>query len=246
MLDGLRGSALEAAVSELGSSVRQLHQTVDEQSSVLTRIDQRGLATLNGVRMLLEHRADAGVHCPSLFELVDKGRTGFPPLATHQLRLWCEWPYGPSGPHPLDRDDGTYLIRRLPSWLRDYLPYLSALVITLGLVAPLAGPGLTAAGDHLSERGKAAFETVGKLAEELKDAGGSRRHQTSQLLQDAGLGVYGRAETGADFRALKHALTELDPLQHWGGLSPVERPEDRRVVYLCREHVRTLQFPYTD
>jgi len=246
MLDGLRGTALEAAVSELGSTVRQLHHVIDEQSSVLTRIDQRGLATLNGVRMLLEHRSDAGVHCPSLFEVVEKGRTGFPPLTTYELRLWCEWPYGPNGPHALDGESGTYLVRRLPSWLRDYLPYLSALVGAIGIVAPLAKTGLTAAGVQLGERGGAGFETVAKLAEDLKDSGRSRGRQTSQFLRDAGLGAYSHAETGADFRALRHALTELDPQQGWGGLSPVERPEDRRVVYLCREHVRTLQFPYTD
>jgi hypothetical protein len=177
---------------------------------------------------------------------VEKGRTGFPPLTTYQLRLWCEWPYGPSGPHRLDGDQGTYLVRRLPAWLREYLPYLAALVAALGIITPLAKSGLTAAGVSLGERGGAGFETVAKLAEDLKDAGRSHGRQTSQLWQDAGLGARGHAETGADFRALRQAMTHLDPQQIWGGLSPVERPEDRRVVYLCREHVRSLQFPYTD
>ena len=30
----------------------------------------------------------------------------------------------------------------------------------------------------------------------------------------------------------------------WGGLSAVSRPEDRRVMFLCRQHVRDLEYPY--
>lgn len=54
-----------------------------------------------------------------------------------------------------------------------------------------------------------------------------------------------RAETGADFRALGHALRTLDPEMKWGGLSPVSRPEDRRIIYLCAAHTRELDYPYT-
>jgi hypothetical protein len=32
---------------------------------------------------------------------------------------------------------------------------------------------------------------------------------------------------------------------HWGGLSPVSRPEDRRIIYLCPAHTRELDYPYT-
>jgi hypothetical protein len=53
-----------------------------------------------------------------------------------------------------------------------------------------------------------------------------------------------QAEVDADFRILRAALTKLDPSRVWGDLSPVERPEDRRIVYLCRQHIRALDYPY--
>ena len=242
MLDGLRGSALEAAIDGLQDGVDGLQQTIDEQASTLARIDERSLATLNGVRTLLEHRATAGVHCPSLFEIVDIGRSGFPPQPSYQIRLWCEWPYGPAGPHPLSDSDGVYEIRRLPKWLREYLPYLSALASALGLIAPLAAPALAAAGVHLADRTTAGFETVAKLAEDLKDV--SRPDDAARLPGNGPSGPLRRAETEADFRTLRIELTKLDQRRVWGGLSAVERPEDRRIVYLCPEHIRALEYPY--
>ena len=56
-----------------------------------------------------------------------------------------------------------------------------------------------------------------------------------------------RAETGADFRALRDMLHALDPdnKKNWGGLSPISRPEDRRITYLCPHHLHELDYPYT-
>jgi len=243
MLDGLRGSSLETAISDLADGADALREAIAEQSSALAEIDQRQLATLNGIRALLENRCAAGVHCPSLFEVTDVGRTGFPPQKTFQLRMWCEWPYGSDGPHPLPDDHGVYRVRRMPPWLRAYLPYLSALATALGLITPFAAPTLTLAGAHLSGRTLAGFETVAKLAEDLKGEN-KDTDGTDLLVRAVGGGPLPRAEVGADFRVLRAALIELDPRQEWGGLSPVERPEDQRIVYLCREHVRALDYPY--
>lgn len=40
------------------------------------------------------------------------------------------------------------------------------------------------------------------------------------------------------------ALTELDEGKDWADLSPIERSEDQRIVHLCREHVRAMDYPY--
>lgn len=58
---------------------------------------------------------------------------------------------------------------------------------------------------------------------------------------------YVRAETGADFRALRDMLHALDPdnEKNWGGLSPVTRPEGLRIIYLCPHHIHDLDYPYT-
>lgn len=243
MLDGLRGSALEAAIDSMRQDVDTVLKMVDRQATTLEQIDQRGLATLNGLRVLLEHRADAGLHCPSLFEIEDIGRTGFPPARTLELRLWCEWPYGPHGPHALPHGVGVYRIRKLPAWLSDYLPYLTALATALGLIVPLTGPGLTAAGVQLGERAKSGFEFAAKFTEDLKESMLSRTPSGLPRVE-AAPGPLRLAEVGADFRSLRTALIKLDPGQEWGGLTARERPEDRRIVYLCREHVRAMEYPY--
>jgi hypothetical protein len=33
--------------------------------------------------------------------------------------------------------------------------------------------------------------------------------------------------------------------KNWGDLSPAIRPEDHRIIYLCPNHTRELDFPYT-
>ncbi|MBR7836022.1 hypothetical protein KDL01_22290 [Actinospica durhamensis] len=243
MLDGLRGSALEAAIDSMRHDVDTVLKAVDRQTTSLERIDQHGLSTLNGLRTLLEHRADAGLHCPSLFEIEDIGRTGFPPARTLELRLWCEWPYGPHGPHALASGVGVYHVRKLPPWLSEYLPYLTALATTLGLIVPLAGPGLAAAGVQLTERTKAGFEFAAKFTEDLTESALSRTPSGLPRAKPAD-GPRRLAEIGADFRALRAALIKLDPRQEWGGLTARERPGDRRIVYLCREHVRAMEYPY--
>jgi hypothetical protein len=55
-----------------------------------------------------------------------------------------------------------------------------------------------------------------------------------------------RAETGADFRALRDMLHALDPdnEKNWGRLSPVTRPEDLRTIYLCPGHIHDFDYPY--
>jgi hypothetical protein len=56
-----------------------------------------------------------------------------------------------------------------------------------------------------------------------------------------------RAETGADFRAMRDMLVALDPdnEKNWGRLSPVIRPEDLRTIYLCPRHIHDFDYPYT-
>ena len=237
MLDGLRGSIVEEKIDAICAQLAQ-------QDSTLTRIEQQGLATLNGVRNLLVDRASAGVHCPSLFAVRELGRGGMLRRQSFELRLWCEWPYEPTGPHPLD-DAGVYRLERMPDWLREYLPYLRHLVSVLGGVVPLIAPAVATAGVRLSERTKASLDTASYLIGDLRAAGGPG-DAPPVLIHGAGRGPLRYAEVGADFRALRAALLTLDPTESWGGLSPVARPEDRRIVYLCRQHARWLEYPYLE
>ncbi len=44
---------------------------------------------------------------------------------------------------------------------------------------------------------------------------------------------------------LRELLRSLDPKneKNWGALSPISRPEDRRIIYLWPDHVRGLEYP---
>ena len=41
-----------------------------------------------------------------------------------------------------------------------------------------------------------------------------------------------------------HAL-DPDNKKNWGRLSPVTRPEDLRIIYLCPRHIHDFDYPYT-
>ena len=46
-----------------------------------------------------------------------------------------------------------------------------------------------------------------------------------------------RTEHDVDYRALHTLLRELDPAEHWGGLSRTYTPEGE-ILWLCRYHVQ--------
>jgi len=237
MLDGLRGSGIS-------KDIDTLLKVVASQSTTLARIDARQLDTLNGIRDLLTRRTQVGVHCPSLFAVEDLGRGGLVRHTQTRISLWCEWPYGPAGPHPLAGNEGVYTLTSMPKWLRDYMPFLQALITTLGIAAPLMAPGLIAAGVEIGERVKSGYEFADKFLEEARETVKTGTDTAAAWTSFVGQGPQHRAEVVADFRALRAALRQLDPSETWGGLSPVARPEDRKIVYLCRDHVRELDYPY--
>ena len=230
MLDGLRGTGLTAQLDAI-------HRTLDIQAGTLSAIDARQQAALNGIRALLEHRANDGAHCPALFSIRQaRGRLH---QAQVTVTLWCEWP---SGPHPLEGGDGSYTITKMPDALIRYLPYLRHLITALGLAAPALG----SAGVALSDQVKDQIEAAARTLEFIE-----KHASTAELVPGHGTpspsGRTIRAETGADFRALRDMLRALDPdnEKNWGGLSPVTRPEDLRTIYLCPLHAHDFGYPYT-
>jgi len=232
MLDGLRGTGLTAQLDTI-------QHTLDVQGSTLSTIDARQQAELNGIRALLEDRANAGVHCPALFT-IRQAKGGLLRRAQVTVTLWCEWP---SGPHLLDGDDGSYTITKIPEALIRYLPYLRGLITALGLAAPALG----SVGAALSDQAKAQIEAAARTVEFIE------KHVSTTARLPPGHGTVPpggrtiRAETGADFRALNDMLRALDPNneKNWGRLSPVTRPEDLRTIYLCPLHIHDLDYPYT-
>jgi small GTP-binding protein len=232
MLDGLRGTGLTA---QLDTILR----TLDAQSSTLNTIDARQQAELNGIRALLEDRANGGTHCPALFS-IRQAESGLLRRTQITITLWCEWPYGP---HLLEGDDGSYTITKVPEALIRYLPYLRGLIIALGLAAPALG----SVGVALSDQAKAQMEAAARTVEFIEKQVSTTAHLPPGHGAVPPGGPTPPPQTGADFRALHDMLRALDPdnEKNWGRLSPVTRPEDLRTIYLCSRHIRDLDYPYT-
>jgi len=230
MLDGLRGIGLTAQLDAIG-------RALDAQAGTLSAIDARQLAELNGIRALLEDRANAGVHCPALFT-IRQTKGGLPRRAQVTVTLWCEWP---SGPHPLEDPDGSYTATKVPDALIRCLPYLRHLITALGLAAPALGSAGVALSDQVKNQIEAAARTL-----EFIDQHASTPALVPGHSMPFPSGRTVRAETGADFRALHDMLRALDPenQKNWGRLSPVTRPEDLRTIYLCPRHTHDFDYPY--
>jgi hypothetical protein len=231
MLDGLHGTGLTAELDAIRT-------TLDAQAATLTAIDTRQQAALNGIRALLENRANAGVHCPALLT-IREDRVGLLRPKRVTVTLWCEWP---SGPHPLDGADGSYTITKVPDALIRYLPYLHYLITVLGLAAPVLGSAGIALSDQVKDQAEAAARTLEFIEKHAGTAALVSGHATGTTSKRTV-----RAETGADFRALHDMLRALDPdnEKNWGSLSPVTRPEDLRTIYLCPRHAHDFDYPYT-
>jgi internalin A len=233
MLDGLRGTGLIAQLDAI-------NRALDTQANTLAAIDARQQAELNGIRALLEHRANAGVHCPALFTIRQSKSASLLHQPQITVTLWCEWP---SGPHPLQDPDGSYTITKLPDAFIRYLPYLRYLITAFGLAAPVLGSVGMALSDQVKDQIEAAAQTLEFIEKHTTIAEHMPGHESLYASRRTS-----RAETGADLRALYDMLRALDPdnEKNWGRLSPVIRPEDLRTIYLCPHHTRDFNYPYTE
>jgi hypothetical protein len=179
-------------------------------------IDAERLAVLDGIRVMTEQRAGFAAYCPALFG-VRRSFSDYAPKS-HVLRLWCEWP---SGPHPLRRGAGKYRVGPYSrSTLADYVPYLRCLIETLRLTE--YGPGR-----------RSAISIMRRI---------DRHWRTPDWEPTNDL----RTVRAGDFADLRRLFRTSGPAHgaSWDGLTAVRRPEDRRFVYLCPEHVAEFEYPY--
>ena len=148
------------------------------------------------------------------------------------------------GPHPLDGDDGSYTVTKMPAALIRYLPYLRYLITALGLAAPVIG----SAGVMLSDQAKDQVEAAAKTLELIEKHAG-----TSALASGHELHVPVRARDRSAPRPARTSAPSATcstpstrTTRRTGArLSPVTRPEDLRIIYLCPLHIHDLDYPYT-
>ena len=243
MLDGLRGTGLTEHLGAIERTLESQAGTLSKVSSTLNAVDARQQAMLNGIRTLLEDRAGTGTRCPGLFSVYQSDRTRWLHRVQIIVTLWCEWP---SGPHPLG-SEGRYPVTKMPEALVRYLPYLHGMITMLGLASPLLGAAGLTLSDQAKDRIEAASRTLEFIEKRIEAADSVIDRATTPSPEPSPEPSPFQTETGADFRALAGMLRALDPgnKKNWGGLSPVNRPEDQRIIFLCSTHLHELNYPYT-
>ena len=198
--------------------------TTDQLVRRLDNIDQQladfGAESAWANREFLKaiHRAQAKSEavCPSVFTLVPAtGRSHGPGIRRLELRLYCEQP---GGFHALP--ELPYIISQPTRRLAAISPYLIALVRMLKHAAPLVGPVLGLASDHLANQltneTRLMTELVSKLPAPEGFVPGPFQVNDPQHI-----------ELDVDYRALHAMLHELDPGGRWAGLGRIFTPEGR-------------------
>jgi internalin A len=132
----------------------------------------------------------------------------------------------------------VYPITQPAEWFRKLGPYLEKLISLLKHAAPLAGPVLGIAVEHLDSQLKADCDLMKELANQLPSQLPDKRtlDQLEPVLPTA------HAANDADFRALETMFAKLDPDKTWGGLSKTSTPEGL-TLYLCHEHAAPYRRP---
>jgi internalin A len=218
----------------------------DEIRSALARLEEHGAAIgerldeLAGDQQRMFLKLQQGIQssletkCPSVFAVTSVRQIKVVGRNRYELHLYCE---EPGSWHRLPDGQGVYGIAESPQWLRRMTPYLQTLLVVLKHAAPLVGPVLGVAVEHLGEQLKADVELMSALVDEIPDFDLARKEKEPRdrdFEGEAHMPIE-RASSEADFRALEKLLTEIDPERTWGGLSRVNTPEGL-TLYLCRDH----------
>ena len=217
---------IRSALDRLAKGSTAVSDRLDELASDQQRMF---LKLQQGIQSSLETK------CPSIFAVTPIQRGKALGRDRYELHLYCE---DPGSWHRLPDGRGVYGIAESPQWLRRMTPYLQTLLVVLKHAAPLAGPILGVAVEHLGGQLKADVELMSALVDEIPGielARGDKESRERDFESGAARVPMEHGSNEADFRALERLLTEIDPERAWGGLSRVSTPEGL-TLYLCEEH----------
>jgi internalin A len=239
-------------IDHLQETVEAWHHEEMTELRELRELAQREF--LNAYR---RDQANVDAQCPNVFVLTPNASGALLQTLSGAKgrRMWAEWYEKVSGAklelqlccqmpgawHPAGK---PYGLRATAEWLRPLGPYLRHLVAVLKYVAPLAGPVATVIGPAvglaskgLQEQFRNDIEFTKALVEKLPESEGFILPKGDpRRLEQAGAM---RAQ-GAELRALRHLLDQIDSSHVWGGLSQVWTPEGH-CLWLCQEHTAAFQ-----
>ncbi len=185
---------------------------------------------LNEFRELQERPDD---ECPNVFTLRPAESQGWVKGWFRKemvLQLYCQ---EPGHWHPTV-GGGQYKIHNPAKWMKAVAPYVRRLCQFLKYTMPLVGPGLGVAAGEVEKAICNDLKLMGELVKKLPEIEVERELRFGQDWRFGDPDAILRAE-GAEWRALRVLLDELDPAHGWGGLKKVHTPEGH-YLWLCRYH----------
>jgi GTPase SAR1 family protein len=209
-------------------------ELVRDLGVILTElVELRGLSEREFLRLFNQEQELEKSHCPNVFTVLPKeGRLWLKDILGQKmvLQLCCQ---APGQWHPALKG-GRYEIREPAVWLKSMGPYILKLAKIIKYAAPLVGPIAGIVSREYAEDFKHQLKLMEELAKKLKE---KKNFKEMELAESIG-GVE-RAEhvEGAELRALRKLLDEVDTQQNWGGLKKVLTPEGHW-LWLCEQHAQ--------
>jgi internalin A len=222
---------LDQVNDRAGEIHADLRQQVDEIKSHQSQVAASHAADLaSQLRALMRAAGREMPDCPRLFTLVPRAASGWARLKAWQdsfrLTLWCEHP-GQEHPWPA----AQYEFTRPTRWLATVAPYALVLCTVLRAAVPIGGAALgMAMSEQDYKRVKNDLDLMKTLVERLPE---------NQLKIDIEVKVGRPGAEGAELRALRALLVELDPAMRFGDLRRVLTPSGY-YLWICSrpEHYR--------
>jgi hypothetical protein len=163
--------------------------------------------------------------CPRLFTLVSADRSSLSSLdvihSRYRLTLWCEHP---GGEHPWPRAEYSFV--RPKQWIATIAPYLRIISTALRATVPVASGALGVALPDNEYRGiDKRLELMEALIDDIPN------------ISPASAAIGPAGADGAQIRALRALLGELDPYSSFGDLRRFVTPSGD-YLWICSEHQR--------
>jgi hypothetical protein len=224
-----------ARIEELETKVLDGQELIRTELGELRKLSQYYFLVLFNAQQRLEES-----HCPNVFAVLPEGEGGWLKNLLGQkmiMRLYCQ---APGQWHPT-AEGGRYEIKRPSEFLERMGPYILKLARVIKYAGPVAWTAGGALGGPLgavigAQQAKDLVYQI-RLMEELAKKLCERDFLPADLLERTGGEARAERFEGAELRALRRLLDEVDPKQHWGGLKKVLTPEGHW-LWLCDEHAK--------
>ncbi|MCX5643089.1 MAG: leucine-rich repeat domain-containing protein [Phycisphaerae bacterium] len=238
MLFGIHWSTegeIVARIEELETKVLGGQELIRTELGELRKLSQYYFLVLFNTQQRLEES-----HCPNVFAVLPEGESGWLKSLLGQkmiMRLYCQ---APGQWHPTI-EGGRYEIKRPAEFLKSMGPYILKLARVIKYAGPIAWTAAGALGGPLgagigAQQAKDLVYQI-RLMEELAKRLCERDFLPADLLERIGGEARAERFEGAELRALRKLLDEVDPKQQWGGLKKVLTPEGHW-LWLCDEHAK--------